>query len=46
MEDAIEWILMRKKTKVMKISRKPSQSQVMMDQKQLVNVEYLKYSVA
>ena len=31
------------KNKVMRISRKPSQLQIITDQKQLKNVEYLKY---
>jgi hypothetical protein len=34
----MEWKLMRKKTKVMRISRQPSSVKIMIDQKQLENV--------
>jgi hypothetical protein len=33
----------KKKTKVMRISRQPSQAHIMTDQKQLRNVEYFNY---
>jgi hypothetical protein len=34
---------LEKKTKVMRISRQPSQIKIMIDQKQLENVEYFNY---
>jgi len=36
-------ITMKKKTKVMRISMQPSPMKIMIDQKQMQNVEYFKY---
>jgi hypothetical protein len=43
LEDAIEWKLMWKKTKVMGTSRQPTPIQILIDQKQPENVEYFNY---
>ena len=39
----MEWKLIWKKTKVMRISRQPCPVKIMIDQKQLQNVEFFKY---
>ena len=41
--DAMEWKLMWKKNKLIRISMQPSPMQIMIDQKQAENVEYLTY---
>jgi hypothetical protein len=43
LEHAMEWKGMWKKTKAMGISREPSPVQIILDQKQLQNVDYLNY---
>jgi hypothetical protein len=43
LDGAMEWKLMWKKTKVMRISRQPFPAKLMVHQKQLENVEHFKY---
>jgi hypothetical protein len=44
LENAMEWKWMwGEKTKVMRVSKKPAPEQIIIDQKQLKNVEYLNY---